>query len=48
MLFSDFPITEVDSEETEQAIAELQKIIERDELGNDQSHADYGMLSYEL
>ena len=40
MLFSDFPITEVDSEETEQAIAELQKI-ERDELGNDQPHADH-------
>ena len=32
----------------EQAIADFEKIIRRDELGNDQPHADYGMLSYEL
>jgi len=47
-LFSDFPITEVQDEETEQAIADLEEIIKRDHLGNDQPHADYGMFSYEL
>jgi len=47
VLFSDFPITEVQDEETEQAIADLEEIIRRDELGDDQPHADYGMLSYE-
>ena len=48
VLFSDFPITEVQDEETEQAIAELEEIIRRDELGDDQPHAEYGMLSHEL
>jgi len=48
VLFSDFPITEVQDEETEQAIADLEEIIRRDELKYDQPHADYGMLSYEL
>ena len=47
-MFSDFPITEVHDEETEQAIADLEEIIKHDELGDDQPHADYGMFSYEL
>jgi len=47
-LFSDFPITEIHVEETEQLITDLEEIIERDELGDDQPHTDYGMLSYEL
>ena len=47
-MFSDFPITEVQDEETVQAIADLKEIIRRDELQYDQPHADYGMLSYEL
>jgi len=47
-LFSDFPIAKVQDEETEQAIANLKKIIRRDDLGDDQPHADYGMFSYEL
>jgi len=48
VLFSDFPITEVHDEETEQATADLQEIIKRDEMWDDQPHADYSMLSYEL
>jgi len=47
-LFSDFPITEVQDEETKQAIEDLKEIIRQDELGDDQPHADYGMFSYEL
>ena len=47
-MFSDFPITEVHDEETEQAIEDLEEIIRHDELGDDQPHADYGMFSYEL
>jgi len=48
VLFSDFPITEVQDEETEQAIEDLEEIIRHDELGDDQPHADYCMFSYEL
>jgi len=47
-LFSDFPITEVQDEKTEQAIADLEEIIRRDDVGDDQPHAAYGMFSYEL
>ena len=47
-MFLDFPITKVQDEETEQAIADLEEIIRRDELGDDQRHAKYGMLSHEL
>ena len=47
-MFSNFLITEVQDEETEQAIEDLEKIIRHDELEDDQPHADYGMLSYEL
>ena len=32
----------------EQLITDLEKIIELDELGNNQPHTDYGMFSYEL
>jgi len=47
-LFSAFPITEIHVEEMEQLITDLEEIIERNELGNNQPHADYGMFSYEL
>jgi len=39
---------EAQDEETEQALADIEGIIRRDELGDDQPHAHYGMFSYEL
>ena len=47
-MFSDSPITEMHVEETEQATVDLQEIMERDELVDDQPRTDYGMISYEL
>jgi len=43
VLYSEFPITEVHDEETEQATVDLQEIMERDEMANDQPYTDYGI-----
>ena len=47
-MFSDFPITQIHVKKMEQLITDLKEIIERDKLGNNQVHTDYGMFSYEL
>jgi len=43
LLFADFPITEVDEEEMEQAIMELEAIVGRQEMTNSQQLLEYGM-----
>jgi len=46
-LFADFPIMEVDGEETEQAIVDLEAIVGRQEITNSQQLLDYGMFRHE-
>ena len=41
-VYSDFPLVEIDLEETERAVADLQAIVDRAEIAFNRASADYG------